>query len=364
MTNRLDSLRAALLTAECDVLLLTNPVNIGYVTGFTGSTALALVSQTDAVLITDPRYTLRAAEECPAWELVVAQAGNAYPVALKSVIDAHADWARVGFEAAHVVVSRLHGWQTDMESVAFAETTDVVETLRLAKDPGEVAAIRRAIDVAESAFLSIRTAWLTAGKRERDAAAALEYAMRVGGADAPAFETIVASGENGARPHHSAGERVLQTGDLVTVDWGASVGGYCSDITRTVCVGGVFTARQAEVYAAVLGAQNAVLTGIKPGMSGKDADALARDFLTECGFGAAFSHSTGHALGREVHDGPGLSARSDSFILAPGQVFTVEPGAYLAGWGGVRIEEDVLITEDGCEVLTTLPRDWSWAAGS
>ena len=363
MTNRLHNLRAALATLECNVLLLTNPVNIGYVTGFTGSTALALVSGTDAVLITDPRYSLRAKDECPAWELVVAQAGNAYPVALKDAIVSRQHWKRVGFEASHVTVARLKQWQTDMDMLAFVETTDVVETLRMVKDAGEVAAIRRAIQVAEAAFNLIRPEWLVAGKRERDAAAALEYAMRTSGADAFAFETIVASGENGARPHHSAGERVLQNGDLVTVDWGASVGGYCSDITRTVVIGGAFTPRQQEVYNAVLGAQQAVINGLKPGITGKDADALARDFLTERGLGDAFSHSTGHGLGREVHDGGSLSARSEALTIAPGQVWTVEPGAYLADWGGVRVEEDVLVTADGCEVLTTLPQTWAWAAG-
>jgi len=228
-----------------------------------------------------------------------------------------------------------------------------VETLRLVKDTDEIALIRHAIAVAEAAFLSVKPL-LIAGTREQDFALELEFAMRRGGAEATAFETIVASGALGAHPHHHAGTRPLTVGDFVTIDWGASVNGYCSDITRTVAIGAV-TPKQRDIYAIVLEAQQKAIAAIRPGKTGKQIDAVARDFIASKGYGDAFGHSLGHALGRSVHDGPGFSVRTESLILQPGMVLTVEPGIYLEEWGGVRVEEDILVTDTGCEILTHLP---------
>ncbi len=228
-----------------------------------------------------------------------------------------------------------------------------METLRLVKDAGEIALIQNAITVAEAAMAQVKPL-LRPGTREQDFALELEFAMRKRGASGAAFDTIVASGTNGAHPHHHAGPRPFVSGDFVTIDWGATVSGYNSDLTRTFAIEAV-TEKQHEVYAVVLEAQRRAIAAIQPGKTGKEIDAVARDYISEQGYGEAFGHSLGHSLGRSVHDGPGFSVRSDTLILAPGMVMTVEPGIYLEGWGGLRIEEDVLVTEDGCAVLTHLP---------
>lgn len=354
LTTRLDALRRALPSPHADALLLTNPVNIGYVTGFTGSTAYALVSLEHAVLITDPRYTIRARRECPAFGVVEASGSGGYSEALSHVLTAHPELQKIGFEAGHATVAQWRKLEREHPApIEWMPMEDMVEGLRAIKDASEIDAIRRAVSIAEDAFTQIRPL-LKPGTRERDIALELDFAMRRAGAEGLAFETIVASGPQGAHPHHTPNERTLAQGDFVTIDWGASVGGYCSDITRTVAIGEA-SARQQEVYAAVLEAQKRAIDAIRPGKSGKEIDAAARDYLASQGLGAAFGHGLGHALGRDVHDGPGLSSRFDTFILAPGMVQTVEPGVYLEGWGGIRIEEDVLVTENGCEVLTHLP---------
>jgi Xaa-Pro aminopeptidase len=232
-------------------------------------------------------------------------------------------------------------------------TKDIIETLRLVKDADEIALIQNAITVAETAMEQVKPL-LKPGTREQDFALELEFAMRKLGASGAAFDTIVASGTNGAHPHHHAGSRPFVSGDFVTIDWGAAVNGYNSDITRTYALGAV-TDKQRDIYAIVLEAQRRAIAAIRPGKTGKEIDAVARDCITAHGYGDAFGHSLGHSLGRSVHDGPGFSVRSDTLLLSPGMVMTVEPGIYLEGWGGLRLEEDVLVTETGCEILTHLP---------
>ena len=354
LTNRLAALRRALPAPHVDALLLTSPVNIGYITGFTGSTAYALVSGEHAVLITDPRYTIRARQECPLFGVVEAVGSGGYGEALSTVLAAHFDLQTIGFDAGTVTYAQWQKLKRDHPApIEWLPLENMVENLRAVKDADEIDAIRHAIAIAEEAFAHIRPL-LKPGARERDIALELDFAMRRAGADGTAFETIVASGPQGAHPHHTPNNRALEYGDFVTIDWGASVGGYCSDITRTVAIGEA-NARQKETYAAVREAQTRAIAAIRPGKTGKEIDSVARDYLASQGLGAAFGHGLGHALGRDVHDGPGLSARFDTFTLAPGMVQTVEPGVYLEGWGGIRIEEDVLVTADGCEVLTHLP---------
>ena len=354
--TRLQAVRRALLAHDppLDALLLTDLLNVGYLSGFTGSTAYALVTPAEALLITDSRYTLQAARECLGFELIeTPQGSGGYPEALKTTLEERPSLRRVGFEAGHVTVSLRESFGQSAPNVEWIGTQDVVEAGRRVKDAGEIAQIRRAIEVAEAAFLSVKHL-LRPGTREQDFALELEFAMRRGGAEGTAFETIVASGALGARPHHRAGVRPLTSGDLVTVDWGATVDGYNSDITRTVGIGHV-SDEQRRIYGIVLEAQQRAIAAIRPGKTGKEIDAVARDFIASHGYGDAFGHSLGHSLGRDVHDGPGFSVRSDKLILEPGMVLTVEPGIYLEDWGGVRIEEDVLVTEAGCEILTHLP---------
>ncbi len=359
--GRLDAIRAAFAAADpsFDALLLTDIGNVGYVSGFTGSTAQVIITSTEALFITDSRYTLRAHSECAGFTVVETPAGSGgYGEALKNVLEARPALTRLGFEANTVTVSQFEAFRVLLPEAQFPETEwvptkDVVETLRLIKDDGEIALIKNAITVAEAAMTQVKHL-LRPGTREMDFALELEFAMRRLGASGAAFDTIVAAGISGAHPHHHAGPRPLAGGDFVTIDWGATVDGYNSDITRTYAIGAA-DQKQREVYALVHEAKTRAIAAIKPGKTGKEIDAVARDFLTEHGYGEAFGHSLGHSLGRSVHDGPGFSVRTDTLILAPGMVMTVEPGVYLENWGGLRLEEDILVTEDGCEILTHLP---------
>jgi Xaa-Pro aminopeptidase len=356
MLTRLNALRQTLaaLDPAADALLLTDIGNLGYMTGFTGSTAQGLITPDEALFITDSRYTLRAQAECTGFEIVeTPQGSGGYGEALKNVLAARPGLKRLGFEAGHVTVSQWEAFHVLVPKLEWIGTQDLVETLRLVKDDGEIARIKAAIRVAEDALETVKPL-LTPGTREQDFALELEFAMRRLGAAGAAFDTIVASGANGAHPHHHAGPRPLAAGDFVTIDWGAAVNGYNSDITRTFALRSV-TPTQREIYAIVLEAQQRAIAAIRPGKTGREIDAVARDYISAQGYGEAFGHSLGHSLGRSVHDGPGFSVRTDTLILKPGMVLTVEPGIYLENWGGLRIEEDILVTENSCEILTHLP---------
>lgn len=356
MSPRIDAVRRTLAAHDpaLDALLLTDIGNVGYVSGFTGSTAQVIITPTEALFITDARYTLRAQSECIGFSVIQTPAGSGgYGDALKSVLEARSGITRLGFEANTVTVSQLDAFQSLVPELQWTATADVIETLRLVKDAGEIALIKNAIMVAETAMEQVKPL-LKPGIREQDFAMELEFAMRRLGASGAAFDTIVASGTNGAHPHHSAGPRPLAAGDFVTVDWGATVNGYNSDLTRTYVLGAA-TEKQREIYEIVWEAQRRAIAAIKSGKTGQEIDAVARDFISQRGYGDAFGHSLGHSLGRSVHDGPGFSVRSEKLVLAPGMVMTVEPGIYLEGWGGLRLEEDILVTEDGCEILTHLP---------
>lgn len=354
LAKRLESVRRAIAEKELDGLLLSSIVNIGYVSGFTGSTAFALVTPQEALFITDPRYTLRARRECPHFTLIQAAGSGGYADALKTTLAERPGLQKLGFEAGALKFAQWQQLQNEnSDAIAWTPTEGLVEELRQVKDETGIAATRRAIAVAEAAFAQI-IPLLRPGVSEREVAIELEFAMRRGGAEDRAFESIVASGEQGAHPHHRPNDRLLASGDFVTIDWGACVDGYHSDITRTVGIESL-TDEQRRVYAAVLESQRLAIAAIAPGKTGKEIDAVARDYLTAAGHGAAFSHSLGHGLGLTVHDGLGLSLRGENVLLKPGMILTVEPGVYREGWGGVRIEEDVLVTDNGCETLTHLP---------
>ena len=268
---RLAAVRRALAAHDppLDALLVSDLLNVGYLSGFTGSTAYVLVTPGEALLITDSRYTLQAARECPGFALIeTPQGSGGYPEALKTTLEERPRLRRVGFEAGHVTVALRESFGKSAPDVSWVGTENVVEAGRRVKDAGEIAQIRRAIDVAEAAFLSVKHL-LRPGTREQDFALELEFAMRRGGAEGTAFETIVASGALGARPHHRAGVRPLTSGDLVTIDWGATVDGYNSDITRTVGIGRV-TDEQRRIYNIVLEAQQRAIAAIRPGKTGKD----------------------------------------------------------------------------------------------
>jgi Xaa-Pro aminopeptidase len=362
LSRRHQIVRDACAARSLDALVVTSLPNILYLTNFTGSSATVVLTADRLHFITDFRYVTALAatrgtpHDCPGLELVTVDAS--YDATLASLLQSMPS-ARIGFEAAHLTVAR-HGWLTatlgggEMAPV-LTGTEGIVERARVRKDPYELETLRTAADmltaIVPGIFEEVRR-----GRTERDLALAIDWRMRRAGFERNAFDTIVAAGPNGALPHAHPGERRLVEGDLVVLDFGGVYDSYCVDLTRTVSVG-VADARAREVYAAVRAAHDLAIEAVGPGRSRFAIDAAARDELTRRGFGAVFGHGTGHGLGIEVHEDPRIARRrtdadAQEEAVAPGMVFTIEPGAYLPGWGGVRIEDDVVVTEAGVEVLT------------
>ncbi|MDR7417495.1 MAG: Xaa-Pro peptidase family protein [Armatimonadota bacterium] len=348
--DRLTRLRARLDVAGTDAAVLAKPANVTYVSGFTGSTGLAVVTAREAFLVVDFRYVEQAAAQTRGFACVRA---NGPLIEGASEIVRRTGARRVAVEAEYLPVGQFRKLA---EGIAPAEAVPVdgIDHIRWVKSAEEIAAIRRSLRVAEAAFLDV-VPLIRVGAVERDIAVALEERLRRLGSQRLPFDVIVASGPRAALPHGVASDRVIGRGECVTVDFGAIVDGYVSDCTRTVVTAPV-TARHREIYGVVLAAQRAALAGLRPGLTGREADALARDVIATAGHADAFGHSLGHGVGLAVHEGPTLSPREEA-VLSPGAVVTVEPGVYLPGWGGVRIEDLVVITDDGCDNLTTLPKD-------
>jgi Xaa-Pro aminopeptidase len=343
--RRLDRLRAGLPDRGLDALLVSAIPNIRYLTGFSGSSAVAVVGHDTVSLLTDGRYGIQAPAEVEGVAEVAIVDGNLW----EAVRGALAGVGRVGFEA-DAVTAAVVGELEDTSGVEFVPTTKVVEGLRVAKDREEVAAITAAARVAVEAW-DAALPLVRSGLREVEVAGLLERELRVRGSEWHPFPTIVASGPRSALPHAGTTNRTIERGDWLLLDFGAQVDGYCADVTRTVVVGRRADQRQREVYAVVREAQAQAIAKIRAGMLGKEADAQARSAIVARGLGEAFSHSLGHGLGLEVHEAPRL-ARTSEDRLPEGCVVTVEPGVYLAEWGGVRIEDDVLVTADGAQVLS------------
>lgn len=365
LARRHTRIRQTLETLSLDALIVTTPTNIRYLTNHAGSAGVLVVTRDAVHLLVDFRYaeSVRAlqasASACPG--LRVWDVPASYDEALLACLGEIAV-ATVGFESTQVPVSRFDWWRRTAESrglgLALRATERAIEEHRIVKDAAEIAVLResarRLTRVAETTFAAVR-----AGVSERDVAGVLEGALREAGYERPAFDTIVASGPNSALPHYRAGDRILAAGDLLVLDFGGVLDGYCSDLTRTVAIGPP-SPEARRIHAAVLAAQQAAVAAVRPGVSTTSVDAAARDLLTQHGLGDAFGHGTGHGLGLDIHEEPRITRpRADvpSLPLEPGMVFTIEPGAYLPGFGGVRIEDDVLVTEDGCEVLTAVPHE-------
>ncbi len=350
MADHLDRARRYVAASGVDALLVTKAENRRYVTGFTGSAGLALVSADAALLAVDFRYYEQAAAQAPACEVL---RGGADPAgALAEAVRAR-EIRRIGFESEFVPYAQVERLREKFAPAELVPLADV-DRLRWVKDAGEIAAIARAADIADAAFAHILGV-LRPGLREQDAALELEIFMRRAGAERLSFDSVLASGPRSALPHGRATGRVMAAGDLVTLDFGAVYDGYGSDLTRTVVLGAPDD-RQRRVYEVVLDAQQQALAAIRSGVSSRDVDAVARSAITAAGFGEAFGHALGHGIGLDVHEGPPLGPRNET-PLEPGMVVTVEPGIYLPGWGGVRIEDDVVVTADGCEILTHAPKD-------
>lgn len=342
---KLEKLRTALNEQNVSALLVTSPYNRRYITGFTGTAGAALISAEKAYFITDFRYTEQANAQIQGFE-IVEQTGTLVD-AIAEVIKNNG-FDTVGFEKDAVTYAEFERY-TDAFDAKLVPTSGILEKIRLIKSDDEITIIKQACQIADEAYEHILT-FIQPGMTELDVSNELESFMRSKGATSSSFDIIVASGTRSALPHGVATSKVIETGDFVTLDFGAYYNGYVSDVTRTIAVGEP-SDQLKEIYQVVLDSQLLALEKIKPGMTGKEADAIARDHIASKGYGKAFGHSLGHGMGLEVHEGPGLSSRSD-VVLEPGMVITIEPGIYLPGIGGVRIEDDALVTENGVEKLT------------
>jgi Xaa-Pro aminopeptidase len=359
VSDRLPRLRRALAeSSQSDALLVTSSTNIRYLTGFTGSAGMLFVLAGETVLLTDGRYGTQASEQlaaalvearievCPAAQ----QAERAAAVLGRALVPA------LALEAAHVSWARQQALaETWFPGIELVSTVGLVEALRRVKDPGELDRLAEAARIADAALAAVRDR-LSEGLSEADFGRALDFEMRALGATAPSFETIVASGPNAAMPHHRPGPRPIGRTETVVIDFGALFDGYCSDMTRTVWVDGVGDPRLHEAVELVLASQAAGVASVRPGVACVDVDRACRTVIAEAGWGDRFVHGTGHGVGLEIHEAPSVSAFSTD-TLEVGQVVTVEPGVYLPGIGGVRIEDTVVVTDDGCRPLTSTPKD-------
>lgn len=350
MHRRLEMLRSTLEEEGVDAIVVASAYNRRYLSGFTGSAGALAIGKESAHLLTDFRYVEQAGRQAPAYQVVQVRDYNEVLKELFQKIGAR----RVAFEQAHVTVKTHSQRQEALADIEWVPTENWVERLRAVKDDDELAKIQDAVDLADRAFNYIVER--LDGRTEKEVAFDLEFFLRREGADRLSFPSIIASGPNGALPHATPTDRTITRGDFVTLDFGAELNGYCSDMTRTVAIGQVDD-RQREIYELVLKAQIAGVEAVKPGRLGKEVDQVARSIIEEAGYGDQFGHGLGHGVGLEVHDpAPTLSPRGDE-PLKPGMVVSVEPGIYIPGWGGVRIEDLVVVTEDGCRILCSSSKE-------
>src|SRR6266566_3029142 len=350
---RVAALRDALTAAHIDALVLTSLPNVRYLTGFSGSSALLLVTQRDLHFITDFRYDTQVRDEIGDLASVRIEAQSLW-TGLWNLGASLSGIEVVGFESAHLLHRDFQRLLTDGTRWQWRPQLNLVEALRESKDAGEVALIRHAGEMAISALKRTLTS-VRPGLTELNVAGILEKALRDEGSEDFPFATIVASGPRAALPHARASSRVIELGDLLLLDFGAQHKGYCSDITRTVVLGRA-TDEQRAIYDIVMHANAVASASVRDGMKGQDADGLARRYVEDRGYGDAFGHSLGHGLGLEVHEAPRL-AKTVETPLGAGAVVTIEPGIYRPGWGGVRIEDDVHLAPSGPEILTDFTRE-------
>ena len=358
VTGRLDRLRAAFGDHEIDALVVTTLPNVRYLTGFSGSAAVLIVTQDLAVLTTDGRYRTQSAEQVQragaAGVDIAIGAGTEQRQAALAALEA-VDAGRIGLEAGNVTWSGQRSWADLLGGDKLVPTTNAVEALRERKDAAEIARMERAAAIADAALFEVLPL-MSQGVTEEHFALELDTAMRRGGAESTAFETIVAAGENSAKPHHHPGSRRINGGDPVVVDFGATFDGYRSDMTRTFCVDAEPQGELARIFEVVQTSQAAGAAAVRPGIAAKEVDDICRRIITDAGWAERFEHGTGHGVGLDIHEAPTVSQLGTA-ILAPGFVVTVEPGVYVPGHGGVRVEDTLVVTEDGARPLTRFTKD-------
>ncbi len=351
MQYRIDRVRELMQKEALDSLLIDSGVNRFYLTGFTGSAGRVLFTPEENYLITDFRYVEQAQQQVEGFKIIELN---------KSVEDGLSEILKqdhtniLGFESKIISYDQYKKYQKNFSNIELIATKNLVQNLRLIKDESELKRIKKAVEIADQAFVHILD-YLTPGLSEKDVALELEYFMKKLGGEKNSFDFIVASGKRSSLPHGVASDKKLQKGDFVTMDFGTIYQGYCSDMTRTVVLGSP-TSKQSQIYDLVLEAHMAVINKLKAGMIAKEADEVARSIINDAGYKENFGHGLGHGVGTEVHEKPKISYTSRD-ILESGMVITDEPGVYISDWGGVRIEDDLLVTEDGCEVLNDSPKE-------
>jgi Xaa-Pro aminopeptidase len=351
--SRQSRLRVLLAERNLPLLLVSNPRNIFYLTGFRGSAGVAAVGHAEGVLWVDPRYTLQARNEARNIK-VIEERGSLIKAVCRWLLKKR--FKRVGFDDAHVTYGEYLALEKEGRGrLCFEPAPEIVEELRYIKDETEIAQIRAACQVTVDSFAEVRPL-IRPGARESDLAAEIEYRMRRKGAEGAAFDTIVASGPRGALPHARASAKILGKSELVIFDLGAILNGYAADMTRTVYLGANPGRKIRSLYKAVLEAQQRAVESVRDGVEGGEVDAAARDALSRRGLATYFTHSTGHGVGLDIHEKPRLG-RNNKTRLLTGCVVTAEPGVYIEGMGGIRLEDTVLVGPDGPQVLTAAPMD-------
>lgn len=351
-SSRVKTLRKRLVGKGIEALLVTNPRDIRYLTGFVGDDSWALVPLKGGpvTIISDSRFEEQIDREAPQAKALMRKGSLSEAVAKMAP---KTKLRRIGLQPEYVSVRQHKALSQALGASRVKAVEDGLINQRAIKDAGEIANIRKALAIQQQAFQRV-TREIRPGDTERAVAAKLEYVMRSLGADGPSFNTIIAAGANASLPHAIPGSSKIKRGGIVLIDWGAKFSGYCSDLTRVIALGKM-PAKMREVYKIVLDAQLAAIDAIAPGKKLKDIDKVARDIITKAGYGDRFGHGLGHGIGLDIHEQPSLSWRTED-VLEVGQVVTVEPGIYLPGVGGVRIEDDVLVTRTGRDVLSDLPK--------
>lgn len=358
---RQKNVRDAMKELKLDGMLLTHPPDLSYLTNFTGEDSVGLITDKDFYLVTDFRYQEQASTEA-GWLKLAIREGKMAETLAKTLLNAKVQ--RVGFEANYTTFGQIHAVDHAVkedkggDGLELLPLQDVMSNIRKVKDDNEIDLIRKSVGVAEEAYEAVRSE-IKVGRSENELAGMLILELRSRGATDSSFPVIVAAGTNSSLPHYRPGERevLVQRDQPLLIDWGAVYRGYCSDLTRTLMVGRV-TTRIRQIYKAVLEAQEAAIAFLRPGVTTMQADRVARDVIERAGFGDHFGHGLGHGIGREIHELPTMRKTGGEEELRPGMIVTVEPGIYLPGEGGVRIEDDVLITHSGCEVLSSLERSF------
>jgi len=349
--NNLSSLKDVMRAAQCDAILITGIENIRYLTGFTGSSGVLLITDNGGIFFTDSRYTEQACKEVKG-KVKIRECKKQVPE-LSAAISA-ASLKKVGFEDSDLTFQGYQELKKELKGVKLVPLKDRLTLLRGVKSKGELRLISGAVDIAYKAFEKLLPS-VKPGKREEDLAIELEYLMRKGGAEGLSFDVIVASGVRSALPHGKASDKLLKIGDPVVIDFGARYKGYHSDETVTLFIGKA-SERLARIYQTVKEAHDRAIDAVRPGVRFSDIDKAARDFIDRAGYCKSFGHGTGHGVGLNVHEGPSISPNSKG-VAEEGMVFTIEPGIYIPKVGGVRIEDMVVVTRDGCRVLTRIPKE-------